>query len=395
MPITRSLLAFLLFASPGLGAELRTLSGKVLIGEVFKLTDKEVTLGGPNGRSVTPIRDVLAIDFQRESVLPAGKYTDVELTNGSLLHCSRLTFKGTEVELKLALSEQTIKVPLVALSYVLNDADDSANRQEWDKILAKKGNQDILAVKLNGVINGLEGTLGEVNEKGEIAFARQSGGRKREIDPARVQGMIFQRSPDPDAPVSVCKIQDVYRNLYVASKVESRSTALAITTAAGGRIELPQASISRLDFNSDKVVYLSELTKPQENVHVDQGPDNVEIGPIKIEGRTFTKGLAVHSPKELVYAIDGKYRRLEAILAMDDMVRDNSRRLDWLRPPTALVKIEGDGNELFSATVLPATASQKLDIDIKGVKQLRIVVTSNGITKFGDHVDLAEAKLSK
>jgi hypothetical protein len=395
MPINRIFLAFLFFVSASSAAEVHTVSGKVLTGDLLSLTDKQVILGGTNGRTITPLSEVLLVDIQRESALPSGKYSDVELTDGTLLHCSRFTLKGKEVELKLASSEQVIKLPLGTVSYVLNNAEDATTRQDWGKILAKKGNQDILAVKSNGTLNALDVTFGDGNEKGEIAFERESGGtrKKREVDPARLQGMVFVRGPNPDAPPQLCKIQDVNQNLLVAAKLELTAHGLVVVTVSGLKIELAKTTLCRLDFNNGKVVYLSDL-KPvemiiksrqgrKETVHIDK---NLENSAIKLEETVYGKGLAIHSHTELVYALDGKYRHLEAVLGMDVMVGGNGQ---------PVVKIEGDGKELFSATVTRATKSQKLDVDVKGVKQLRVIVTSSGIFDFGDHVDLADAKLGR
>jgi hypothetical protein len=395
MQLTRTLVAILVCSSLAAASELRTISGKVVTGELVGLSDKEVVLAGQSGRSVTPINEVLLVDLQRETALPSGKYTDVELTDGSLLHCGKLHFKGAQVEIKIGSPELTIVVPLAVVSYVLNNADDTAGRAEWDKLVARKSNQDVLVIKREGVLNGVEGTLGEVNEKGEIAFEYQiSGNRKtRAMDLSRVHGMIFQRSPNSDAPAPLCKIQDVNQNLLIASKAELADQSLAVTLVAGPKIELLRSAVARLDFNNDKVVFLSDL-KPvevveksrqgrKESPHRDK---NLENGTIQIEGQTYPKGLAVHAHTELAYAIDGKYRRLEAVIGVDDTVGGNGQ---------PVVKIEGDGKELFNSTVTRAGKSKKLDIDVHGVRQLRVVVTSAGLFDFGDHVDLANAKLSK
>jgi hypothetical protein len=395
MPTNRILLTFLLLVSLSPAAEVHTVSGKVLTGDLLSLTDKQIILGGTNGRTITPLSEVLKVDVQHESALPGGKYSDVELTDGTLLHCSRFILKGKDVELKLAASEQILKVPLAAVSYVLNNAEDPSTRQDWGKVLAKKGNQDILAIKSNGALNALDVTFGEGNEKGEIAFERESGGtrQKREIDPARLQGMVFVRSTNPDAPPSLCKIQDVNQNLFVAAKLELTAQGLVVVTVSGLKMELPKTALCGIDFNNGKVVFLSDL-KPvemivksrqgrKESVHLDK---NLENSALKLEETVYPKGLAIHSHTELVYALDGKYRHLEAVLGMDVMVGGNGQ---------PVVKVDGDGKELFTATVTRATKIQKLDIDVKGVKQLRIIVTSSGIFDFGDHVDLADAKLGR
>jgi hypothetical protein len=388
-------LALVFCTSSALGSETKTISGKVLTGEIKKLTDKELVLAGPSGETTTPIGQVLSIDRQIESNLPSGKLVDVELIDGSLLHCGRVFLRGKEAELELGSSGQKIKVPLASLSYVLNDADDAATRDEWAKLLAKRRNQDIVAIKREGVINGLEGTLGEVNEKGEIGFEYQLGGgrRKRDLDPARIQGMIFQRAADSDTPAPLCRISDSNQNLWVAAKINMAGTNFTVTLASRTTIDLPLASVKHLDFANDKIVFLSDL-KPAEvveksrqgrkdGIHIDRNLDN---GQIKIEGQPYPKGLALHSHTELTYALEGKYRKLEAILGMDDAVGGHGQ---------PVVRIEGDGKELFAATINRSSKSQKLDLDVKGIKQLRVVVTSNGLFDFGDHVDLANAKLSK
>jgi len=88
----------------------------------------------------------------------------------------------------------------------------------------------------------------------------------------------------------------------------------------------------------------------------------------------------------LVYALDGKYKEFKAMLGMDDMVGGDGR---------PLVKIEADGKELLARTVSRKDKRQELVLDVKGAKQLRIIVTSSGLFDFGDHVDFADARLCK
>jgi hypothetical protein len=71
---------------------------------------------------------------------------------------------------------------------------------------------------------------------------------------------------------------------------------------------------------------------------------------------------------------------------VDDLVGGDSQ---------AVVRIEGDGRELFAGVVSRKDRPRPLNLDIQGVKQLRIVVGSQGLLDLGDHVDLADAKVSK
>src|SRR5437870_12525984 len=131
----RIFLAFLL-TTPALGAAEvhfapgRSASGK---GEIIRLTDKELTWRDESKSTVVePIQAVLDVDLQPAVPLPNGlKYTDDELTDGSLLHCSRFALKSQEVELTLDVSERAARIPLAAEAYILNDAQVPTIRQEW------------------------------------------------------------------------------------------------------------------------------------------------------------------------------------------------------------------------------------------------------------------------
>jgi len=59
------------------------------------------------------------------------------------------------------------------------------------------------------------------------------------------------------------------------------------------------------------------------------------------------------------------------------------------------VTIEGDGRELFAGEVRRRDPPKTLTVDVKYVKQIRIVVASTGLLDLGDHVNLADAKVSK
>jgi hypothetical protein len=394
---TAFVLVFLTLAGAAPAAELRTLTGKTISGELVGVSEIEVAIRGSGGTTKTPASEILQIEVQKDAALPSGtKFSDVELVDGTLLHATRFTLQGKEVELKLAGREQTLKVPLALVASVLNNADDPAIRQEWqEKVLAKKSNQDVLAIRLNGVLNMLEGTLGEGNDKGQIAFEYESGGSRRQrfLDPARLQGMLFLRTQTGSLPPAVCRVYDSGQNLLPAAHLELKPASLLVTTPAGLHIDIPRTGLARLDYTNDKVAFLSDL-KPAEVIkpgtslfmadpHFDR---NLENSPLQLEGQVYGKGLALHAHTELAYQLDGKYRKFEAVVGMDDTVGGDG---------PSQVKIEADGQALWSDTVDRAAKPRKLEADVSGVRQLRIVVTSPDLLHRGAHVDLANAKLSK
>jgi hypothetical protein len=397
MPANRILLALLLCATCALGADLRTQAGKTVSGEVVSVSDKEAVIKTKDGKSVaTPVHELLDIDLQPAGSPPSGKYTDVELTDGSTLHCTSFALKKDHIELKLAVSNLVVKVPLASLTGLLKDAQDAANAQDWQKkVIGKKSNQDILAIRNNGVLNPLEGTLGDVDDKGRITFESSVGETrtKRPIDLTRpqIQGIYFLRRADPKAPARLCNVFDVNGNTLAAAKLSTDPKNFTLTTVSGASLVLPRTAVTRLEF--DKIVYLSDL-KPaeiversrqgrKESMRIDKNLDNTAL---KLEGQVYSKGMSMHAYTDVTFNLDGKYSKLQALVGMDSAVTGDGK---------PLVKIEADGKELFAETITRKDKHRELSYDVRGVKQLRIVVSSTGLFDFGDHVDIVNPRLTK
>jgi hypothetical protein len=175
----------------------------------------------------------------------------------------------------------------------------------------------------------------------------------------------------------------------------------SITTVTGAKADFPLKSFTRWDFSKGKLTYLSDLeAKPSETSNVNfvehyRRDKNLDGEPIRLpqknqDGVTalqlFPKGLSLHAYTELLYDIGGEYKEFKAVLGVDPKVQGDSH---------VKVTIEGDGKELFAGEISRKDDPKPLTLDIKNVKQLRIVVASTGLLDLGNHVCLADAKVSK
>src|SRR5262245_56933019 len=87
------------FASLSRSDELQTSGGKTLPGELVSVDAKAVVMRGSAGNVRTPTGEILQVHLQRETAIPADiKYTDIELTDGSLLHCVSFSLREKQVE---------------------------------------------------------------------------------------------------------------------------------------------------------------------------------------------------------------------------------------------------------------------------------------------------------
>jgi hypothetical protein len=400
--LVSTIAALLLSASPGLGAEtvrVRTLDGASVDGELVSISAKEIVLTVEKKPKHLPVRQVLAVDLHNNTAAPAAKYTDVELTDGSLLHCAKVTLKGRQATLQLP-GGQEIKAPLAAISYILNEAEDPKARERWKDYLAKRGNNDLVVVDPGGgaPVEKLSGTLGDADAKGErIAF--ETEGLKTSVPLAKIAGMSFLRPADAAAPPTVCKVFDTSRNELIAAKIGLTPKGFTVTTVSGLVIDYARTALARLDFSHGTLAYLSDL-EPTKVVEKSGGEyvkhyrrdRNLDGDPIRLGGTPYDKGLALHAYTELVYDLGGRYKEFATVLGVDGQAGGNS---------DVKVTFYGDDKELHSYNVKRADKPQPVKLLVKDVRSLRIVVRSanegelNGLLDLGNHVDLADARVIK
>ena len=107
---------------------------------------------------------------------------------------------------------------------------------------------------------------------------------------------------------------------------------------------------------------------------------------LKLDSVIYAKGLWVYTDTILTYTIGGDYREFRAVVGIDEAVVNNTA--------AAKVTIEGDGQVLYSEVVKRTDKPKAIVKDVKGVKQIRILVESD--TPFnGNQVILAEARVLK
>ncbi len=104
-----------------------------------------------------------------------------------------------------------------------------------------------------------------------------------------------------------------------------------------------------------------------------------------IGGRHFRRGLGSHANGEIVYNLGGKYRAFQA-WAGPDMATHGSMGF------TVFV----DGQKRWeSGRMVRGDAAKRVEVDLTGAKELRLVMDDGGDSIGGDHADWADARLLK
>jgi hypothetical protein len=392
MPVSRTLLVFFVCASLAGAAELRTLSGKTITGEVESVNAEGVTLLVDGKKVETPLADVLLLDLGRAVKPPDddAKYHNIRLLDETLFHCGDFTIKKKEVEATL-LSGQKVKFDLDNVVTILVEANNPKYRASLAKAYDQRLKQDQVLIRLGENLNPVPGTLGLATPDGKDIAFRTAAGVNKNLPIANLHGMVFFR-PNLNQTPPICQVYDVAGNQVMASKIVLDEKNYQVTTPAGIKLTYEPEVIAKFDYNMGKLTYLSDMTPVKQIetsasglIHHYRKDLNLDGQPIRLKDQAYAKGLSMHAHTELEYDLAGRYKDFRAILGVDDQVGGDSK---------AIVTIECDGAKVAEFKASRA-ALHKIALDVRKINRLRIIVSSNNFLDLHDHVTLADAKVSQ
>jgi len=396
--LLRSLAVLIVFAPFAAAAEIRTLTGQKLTGDLVAIDSKQIVLKTATGEVATPIKQILTVDLQSPAGPAVPKFMEVELTDGTLLRCDDVKIKGKTVVLTLAGVPagpgQVLEVPMAAVFYVVRDGHDAAIKKEWSAFLAKRGKRDVLVVKKEGRFDGLEGTADQGDDTGEIIEFELATGAKTKIKLSRLSGLIFNQVQTGETVETLCRVTDAMKNVYAAKDITRKGDAITLTTVSGVKVEFPKTQlVAKLDYSKDKITYLSDMEPVEVKLPGadDFGPafardTNLDgVDPIKLNNVVYIKGLAVHAPAAITYNLNGDYKEFKAVLGVDDSVQADK---------AVRVVIEGDNRPIFQAEFRRKDPPKPIVVNIKDVRFLRVVVDTSEFP-LNCQAALADARVNK
>ncbi|AQT69618.1 Alpha-xylosidase [Anaerohalosphaera lusitana] len=134
----------------------------------------------------------------------------------------------------------------------------------------------------------------------------------------------------------------------------------------------------------DKVVYLSDL-EPASVKGEYRMDKSIGGRTITVNDQTYRKGIGVSSGSELVYKLDGPWDKLTGHVGLDDEVGSGG---------SAMFRVFADGKLIFESPDMTGdNVKQLMDLDIRGVEEVRLVLIDTGETSDKDHGDWVDAKL--
>lgn len=109
---------------------------------------------------------------------------------------------------------------------------------------------------------------------------------------------------------------------------------------------------------------------------------------LKIRGTSYQKGIGVHANSTIIYKLNKKYGQFISTIGIDDEI------LAATEGATVIFKVYKDNLLSYtSATLNKNSLAVNLNIDVKGVNELKLEVNDAGDNQFADHADWANARL--
>ena len=287
-----------------------------------------------------PLAEVLEIRFPDAAVIEASTGPRVTLQGGTRLTLNSFSIGGDRAQCETSFA--TVTVPVARMSHVRFGISTAKLDEAWNSLLLRESKYDLVVVKKEDVLDFLAGVTGDVADKINLLL----DGDEVPVARDKVYGIIFHRRAQ-SLPKSICQVRLTRGDVLEVTRLAWDGHELNVRLTAGPDVKLPADQIAALDFSVGRIVPLSEI-EPRDVKYVPffdivyeyRRDKSLDGTPLTLAGKTYSRGLAMHSRTTLRYRIAGDYARLLAVAGIDDSVRRGGKY-------NVRLVIKGDGRALF------------------------------------------------
>ena len=214
-----------------------------------------------------------------------------------------------------------------------------------------------------------------------------------ELDTRRTRAVVFNRTflRRSVARGLDCRLGLADGSLLVVESllVEGKSATLGMAGGPSWPVHLKDVVF--LQPRGGRAVYLSDL-KPAGYRHVPflelswpySVDRNLSGAPLRADGRTYLKGIGMHSASRLTYLTEEPYGRFDALLAVDDAAAGQG---------SVRFRVFVDGNPKFTSdTLRGGDPPVPISIDISDANRIDLVVDFADRADQWDHADWLDAR---
>lgn len=393
------LIGILSFA--GISVDVKPLAGPTVQGELTGINVDSVIVQSGGSEQRLELTSL----WELTPAAPVGDSADVpsvwvELVDGSRINAKQFTATGgTAIVHLMDGGNLSIRTRLIHAVRLKSHAGATKIANRWREIISAKSVGDVVVIRQGEELENLEGVLGDVTE--EVVHFEYDG-ENFEVSRGKLDGFTYYHPASGELPDRLCQLTDASGSHWSVKSLQLADEKFELVSVAGVEYSLPVEQLKKIDFSSGNRIWLSDLTPesvewrpfvhsvlpeprlmqlfhPREDIGLTQKP-------LTLDGNVYSKGLAIRSRTELMYRLTDDFRQFHAIVGIDDHVRDGGN-VDLV--------ISGDGKVLFSRNITGRDEAVPVDLDITGVKRLKILVDFGQELDIADHLNLCDARITK
>lgn len=249
----------------------------------------------------------------------------IVLRNGDVVACTAFTIAKERIEAETSVGKITVPLKNVK-AFVLAVSDKTGG------FLTKGSTQDALLMKNGGTVAGVL-----LSADAESLGVQTKMGDKTVTTSIKKKGIAAVRLAklrEPDAFEGKVRIRLKAGSSFLASAFSLNKDGVGTFTALWGAGTLRLGALAQLQFNVDKITYLSDLTptkvveKPFNKMfrawHY-QNDRTVLFDPICVRGKRYKKGLGMYPFCELTYKVPKGAKSFMALAALDDSAKAGTK----------------------------------------------------------------------
>jgi hypothetical protein len=422
-----------------LGVAIAALSGMARAAEIRtigeKIDDDIVSIETQGGRTVVKtakgksiaLSEVKHIRFE-EGAARFESDQNVVLVNKDELHgqVSAWIPKGDSFSLKTAsLGNVTVKIDSVAAIFFGGRALEQHHRQKnlaWledPKFDGRPANDSVFihaGGKATGTVNSIANTGIELDAQG---IGKQTFAIK-DVD-ALVTGNVGGGPPPAPAKGTLVRVRCVDGSSISGVVVKLTNGTLELDHILD-KIQIPTKEILELFVLNGAFVYVSDLTPTKVDQHFmpafgydpeiwgwKKDKACVDGDPLRLGGRSYDKGLGVHSYCALTYAINGAFKEFRATIGLDDVIKyhglPNQGEVTFkvlvgdeksgMKVAKELLLKDRDGKVTEGILMKRGDAPYELTVNVEGVEQIALIADYGRSLHILGRADWADAHFVK
>jgi hypothetical protein len=347
----------------------------------------------PSGKSETfPAADLVEISFGAKAfpaARPAADDVEVRLTTGDLLR-GRL---GARNEEGVVLASSVWGDPLVKFGQIRSIIF-PLNRAYLPRRLPEKAEESDLVFTKAG--DRAAGSLIAVSGAG-VAYKSNALNRDVVQPLSEVAGIwLIEIDAVPAEPSGLlASVLAVDGSSLRGDILSLKDGILVLKDLYGQERKVARSALASIHFKNGRVVYLSDLApkavdenanyirdavkRPSDLDYPFQRDRSAKGGPLVLGGVEHRKGLGVRAHSSLTYALDGAFKRFQAVVGLDAAGASLG---------AVVAEVFVDGKSAARHDFVRVDAPKEIDLDVAGARELRLVVTwherGHGMSDFTD-----------